>query len=329
MHVWVAGGVPAGIESWDPDSDPTFVADGRGHALFELYARCRLAGRRVTIGPRVPDDSDVVVLFSKDLSALASLRAALSIAHRRTVVILNDWNPRLRLPFRGSVVVGHHDGAPGAPTVVVPLLPQRGMRQRASERVGRVRTVGFRGDPRQAPAFWTDPAFEAALGRRGVTVERLEDPTTTWHDFSELDVVLCLRRPGLETVHKPPTKLINAWVAGCIPLVGPEPAYLGLAVDGVDALVVRDRESVEAAVQRLVAEPDLVERIEAGVARRAEEFARHRVEARWFEVLDAAADLPERRRPGAAASALRHWAAAQVTNHRPGGGASRLGPRSG
>ena len=325
IHFWSPTGSPLGIDSWRPDDEPERFADGRGHALFELFARARAAGRDASLGATVPDGTALVVVFAKDLGAKASLRLIARAAHLPTVVILGDWNPGLRLPVRGTVVVRHHGRSARTPReVVLPLLPQRGLKPRSPDRFGHVATIGFQGDPRQAPAFWSDRAFERTLRSLRVDVVRSSDARRTWHDFSALDAVLCMRARHLRASHKPPTKLVNAWTAGSIPIVGPEPAYRELVTDGSDGLLVSDERSVVAAVERLVTDPATVARLESGVLRRRVEYSPESVLGRWLAVLDEAAVVEARTRGPALGYALGRWVRAQASNHRPGGGIARM-----
>lgn len=170
----------------------------------------------------------------------------------------------------------------------MPLLPQRGMRPRDPGRGGWVRSMGLMSAPWNLPEFVSDGTLAAALAPLGVDLLVRTDPVA-WTRFDDLDLVLCARRAGPHDdsgfTRKPATKLTNAWVAGCVPLVFPEAGYLELARPDEDALVVRSAADVVAAVERLQLEPRLVERVQHGVRQRASEFGTAAVLDVWEQLL--------------------------------------------
>ena len=127
----------------------------------------------------------------------------------------------------------------------LPPLPQRGLQRRAAERCGRIRSLVFKGYPEKLPAELATPEWAAGLAARGV--EWLLDAAADsdgdgqrWHDFSAVDAVLCVRasRASANVERKPATRLINAWVAGCVPLAERDPAYLELGTDATDVFFI-------------------------------------------------------------------------------------------
>lgn len=124
-----------------------------------------------------------------------------------------------------------------------------------------------------------------------------------WHDFSEVDVAVCLRAEhwGRHS-WKPATKLINAWCAGAIPLVGPEPGYLDLVTPNEDAFLVANECDVVTALKRLATDADLVQATERAIGKRALEFEKDRVLNNWWALLErtfgaaVGADICRRRR---------------------------------
>ena len=291
---FVADVDPAEVETWDPDREPERHVSGVGHQLVELWARLRDRGRPVTIGPRPPCDALLVGVLFDLVRADGSdrVRAALRLDRDllrspRLVVILGDHpRPDRVPPFARSVIVPNPSGADGRTRRWLPLLPQRGMVPRRSDRRGAARTLVLKTGERNVPEEYRDPQFARTLERLGVSLT-IEDGPSTWPDFGNADLVLCVHRPwpGWDPDHrlarKPPTKLINAWVAGSVPLVHPQVGYLDLARPGEDALVVASPADVVAAVGRLHDDPDLLARLEDGAAVRGREFATDRVLERW------------------------------------------------
>jgi hypothetical protein len=72
---------------------------------------------------------------------------------------------------------------------------------------------------------------------------------------------------------KPPTRLVNAWVAGAIPIVSPEAVYLRLGRPGTDMLVVRDEAELLVALTQLRRDADRAARLFAASRARGAELA--------------------------------------------------------
>ncbi|MFM8302916.1 MAG: hypothetical protein ACKOA9_01255 [Actinomycetota bacterium] len=290
---------PAEVAGWDPDREPERFADGPGHHLLEAYARLRERGCRVSLGPRPPRATATLVVSMDDLVSWRGHRRRraswvvdlLALRIPRVLVVLGDHPHGDRVPrFVRATVVPNPSAVRGDGARWLPLLPQRGMIPRAATRRGRVATLALKTGTPNVPEAFRTAAFSAALADRGVTV-RIDEHPAQWPDFADVDVVVCThqRRPEWDGddafARKPPTKLINAWVAGCVPLVFPEVGYLDLAEPGRDALVVRSPAEVVEAVVRLRSDATLVAHLEAGVAARGAEFAMDRVLDRWEEEL--------------------------------------------
>ena len=122
-----------------------------------------------------------------------------------------------------------------------------------------------------------------------VDSETLSDADRGFHDFTDLDAVICMQPRGLDDVvgRKPPTKLVNAWAAGSVPIVVNSPTYQGLAVHGVNAFVVESVEDIPQAITSLLHDPELLERVEAGVTSQQELFSGQAVLRQWLDLLNA------------------------------------------
>jgi hypothetical protein len=153
--------------------------------------------------------------------------------------------------------------------------------------------VTVKSNPENVPKAFHSREWIAALDRLGLRWD-LDAPSKTdgadnrWNDFSEVDVSICYRDDNLSPTmtRKPPTRLINAWCAGCIPLVGPEPGYLELIRDGVDGVVVHSVDECLEVLQRLRSDQWLVARLEAGGVLRSAEFTVDHVLDQWELTFD-------------------------------------------
>jgi hypothetical protein len=307
VHFWTAEVTQSDVLAWDPDREPERFATGRGHALYELFVRLHRRGRPVTLGRDVPRGAHVILTALECIAyhyvgirpgdAVALNRAALRVP--RVIFMRINVPYSIPVPRYASVVVASNIAtATGPRDRWLPFLPQRGLVPRDSGRGTRIATVGLKSFPENVPDYVRDGRLEAALRPMGVKV-RVDTTAATWPDFASLDAVICDRKSYTEIdggtlAHKPPTKLINAWCAGAVPIVAPEPAYLDLARDGRDSVLAEGIDATVAAVERLCSEPDCTDALFAGITERSREFAADRVLEQWERLLWSAAVEPHR-----------------------------------
>lgn len=298
-HFYVDDDVAHAVADWDPDEEPWRFASGLGHNLLELYARLRTRGLPVTIGTSIPADTGLVVYFQHAWDRLGELSLALRSAPFHTVVIRSDA-PLWWWPLLSADLVVVPNEAPvwrdrlGSSALHLPALPQRGMLARDPSRVG-VEALAFKGNPESVPAYVREEDFLTALEQRGITL-LLDTPVRTdggdqsWHDFQRIDAVLCLRGAAADDplTNKPATRLVNAWCAGAIPLVGRDPAYLELVADRVDGFVVDGPEDILRTLDLLGSDPELTASVFAAVRDRGREFAGDGLLDRWTAALERA-----------------------------------------
>lgn len=314
-----------GITSWDPDLEPWRFASGYGHNILELFVRLQQLGMPVSLETMPPRETALLVVFLKSaLVSRAQLHDALAAAwsaRGRVALIRSDAEPRERFPIRPLVEFV------GSPTQVsrawqrwLPALPQRGLVPRAEARRGSIRCVAFKGNPENVPPELRTARWAQALAERGIEWW-LDVPAATdgsdqaWHDFSRVDVALCVRhRDEFEVLgtEKPPTRLINAWLAGSIPIATREPSYSSLATHGRDVVFVDSIWDALGVIDRLNGSPSELANVEQAVAERAAEFAPDRVLRRWGDELSRAAALRESASRRASRRAAAAWSLAST-----------------
>jgi len=319
--------VPDEVLSWDPDREPRRYANGVGHNLLELYSRLARGGLEVTAGEEIPAGTRLVVVFSKSVYRTPRLRALLRAAQRtggRFAVIRSDAPLSWSFPVRPVVELMPTQAAVTRPWQRwLPPLPQRGLVPRRDERLGRIGSVAFKGALGTVPAELMAAEWTEELASRGIdwlldAPADVDGEDQSWHDFADVDAVLCTRadRSGFVVERKPATRLINAWVAGCVPLADPEPGYLELGRGGRDAFFVVSAADTLATIDELNADAALLRQVEQRIRERAVEFAPEAVLERWHDMLVEAALSPDsdglRRRSARMAGARASAAAAQL-----------------
>ena len=157
------------------------------------------------------------------------------------------------------------------------LWPQAAIVPRDRERP--VRRVGFLGklDGNLAlnEAEWT-----RLLAERGL--EFVARPADQWNDFSDIDIALGIRDfSHRRHSHKPPNKLLNAWIAG-VPFVGGrDSAFCQVGTPGEDYLRAITLEDALLALEHLRDDAALYHRLVEAGGRRAKAFSTPAIVREW------------------------------------------------
>ncbi len=265
---------------------PLFYGAPAAWALQGYYnLRDHLAGK-VTIGS-APEQGAVNIAASGTLRRLAR---DLDLSKFFLVNCLTD-----KPDYVGAdvCIVQNKELASGPRRHWMPLWPQPELIPRGQDSA-RPRIVGFFGRPRYG--------LSQGVGRRGLeTLHRLgyqyqEIPATHWHDYSEVDVAVGIRRFGdYPYHHKPPSKLINAWHAR-VPFVGgADSAYTQVGQPGIDFLRVTTKAELVEALDAL-RDPELREQLITAGIHSSQQYNSAEITARWVHVLS-----------GPVLSAFEHW----------------------
>lgn len=108
----------------------------------------------------------------------------------------------------------------------------------------------------------------------------------SWHDLRSFDLLIAIRSfDRRRYTGKPPSKLVNAWLAGVPFIGGADAAYGQVGTLGEDYLRATSPDEVIAAVRRLRDEPGLRDRLIRAGRTRAAAFAVPAIVERWREVL--------------------------------------------
>ena len=166
------------------------------------------------------------------------------------------------------------------------MFPQQQLQRRRGARARTIARVVFMGDRHQICPSLTSPDFLARLRAVGVTFDVVDKSRIAeWADYRDADLVLAVRPPGTQVELKPPSKLINAWLAGVPALLGPEPAYQRLKRHPHDFIEVSVPAEVFDAIMSLRRDPEqyaaMLRRCEA----RAAEFTADAIAGQWADVL--------------------------------------------
>ena len=298
-----------GADEWEPDENPEHFSDSTGHTLIELYRRLKPRYPDCALGAEIHKQAGVVVLGGRhfdNLSRLERVRLAFSLARHKVIIIRGDLPTKSRTLIRADIVVMPNrtsvQMAARRDSIFIPPLVQRGLLSRDKGRAGTIKTLGLKANPNNVPPYLFSGDFLASLERLGVEL-KIDCPSEVngndhyWHDFQELDLVLCARSKKNDLISKPATKLRNAWAAGSIPIVAFEPAYEEIATDEVNALFFHDEDHLLEQLERVVTDTKLQERLWTGVLEQTERMAlQTTLLDEWWQMLSSERSAPSRLR---------------------------------
>lgn len=170
-------------------------------------------------------------------------------------------------------------------------------------------------DPARGPVFENvcflgDPCNLAPALRGSAWRERLESipglrldirRADRWHDYNDVDCSLAIRDFSRSPqLHKPATKLYNAWLAGVPFIGGNDSAYAADGRCGVDYLKAASPDEVLDHLRRLREDPAFRNSIVANGRESGKEFTREKTLHRWERLVKET--LPELANRFAAAS---------------------------
>ena len=223
------------------------------------------------------------------------LRAFGHDPRRFDVCIRGDYPAR---PWAQFHIVQNEDQLGGPNSAVLRLWPQprivpRNATRTAFQRIGYLGQLekNLAGDA----AFW-----RALLAPQGFAF--VVKDADAWHDYDDLDAVIAIRRFGRHRFSdKPPSKLINAWIAGVPFIGGSDSAYEQVGTLDTDYLLATTPDGVLVALQSLRDDEGLRTRLVANGRRKAQAFSREAIINHWVDVLEGAVEQRYRawsRRPG-------------------------------
>ena len=175
----------------------------------------------------------------------------------------------------------------------LPHWPQPNLYPRDPSRGSLIENLVYKGREQHLAKSFKNPEFLGQLQSLDINFSfktnassNLEQAWVDWNDYTTADVVLAVRdSTGYHLSFKPPSKLLNAWFAGCPALLGPEPAYQQLRESELDYIEVRSWEDAIAALRRLKDEPALYAAMAENGLRRAKDYTPDAIASRWRDVL--------------------------------------------
>lgn len=165
----------------------------------------------------------------------------------------------------------------------LPHWPQPFLQPRDPERGSTFENVYYYGHyPNLVPKLRSTRWRERLKKELGVRF-RLRD-AAEWHDYRDTDAVVAVRsfeEPAHAFLHKPATKLYNAWLAGVPAVCGKESALRAERRSEYDYLEVGSLDETIRALRFLKDHPCWVRKMRKNAARRAQAHTAEAVRERW------------------------------------------------
>lgn len=272
----------------DPERAPAEFQRGERVWILQTYLNLKAAGRPVSLSATVPSRGPVVFhathkgLLRRDLPRRYGLLAG--VRGDRSEPLLAD-----------AEVVQNGCFADGDTRFFLPHWPQPGLVPRDPARGARVDRAVFKGNLESLDPSFLSPDWKGFLEGEGIAWEvhavdyrhlARGEASVDWSDYSATDLLIGIRSPD-PRLHrsKPASKLVNAWRAGVPAILGPEAAFRELRRSELDYCECSGVEDARACVLRLKGDAGLYRAMVENGLRRAEEFTREAVTARWGEFL--------------------------------------------
>jgi hypothetical protein len=274
---WMAGRIPSLLEGGKSASAQAWLY--QTWAELRTLCECSLVTKLPTSG--------IIITLSNLLPE--GFRASSS---QFVATVVADFLPHTGAHLQIIQNAAHARRLPGS--VFMPHWPQPNLIPRDPLRGDRLETAAFFGDPSNLLTELADPHFASRL-RNETGVELEIRGADRWHDYSDVDLVLAVRDFSRSRhLHKPATKLYNAWLAG-VPLIGgSDSAYAAEAEAGSDYLAAHSTEDCIRLVKELRDIPSLRNRIVESGQKKSASRSRDAVRNKWRDFC--VVELPERLR---------------------------------
>lgn len=166
----------------------------------------------------------------------------------------------------------------------IPHWLQPGIIERDYTRGSRIETIGYFGLRSNIATELLEDDFIGKLLDVGLRLDfRFKELSSTWQDYSQVDLVLAIRSLELNKFNsKPSSKLINSWFAGVPVLVGAaESAYISIYKSKLDFISIQDINGIFNAINDFRKTPSLYYKMVENGKIRSREFSSEVITKMW------------------------------------------------
>lgn len=173
----------------------------------------------------------------------------------------------------------------------LPYWPQPALVPRAARRGATCEHVGYYGRQVNLAEELKSPRWRAELRELGLEWRIV--PHERWNDYGDCDVTVAVRaftaqsdgNQVFDPNSKPPSKLVNSWLAGVPAVLGAESSFRDIRTSSLDFVEVSTLDELKAALVKLKSDSGLyAAMVEHGRAR-AREFSHDAVARQWRDLV--------------------------------------------
>lgn len=273
-ELWPKKGIPE-----SPDLTGEGGALGIHCWIIQTYQQLRRAGYECELSSVLPEDGIIVMhRHSCDYGGIN-----VQAGRRRLIVsVAGDYGHYH--PANLNVVQNWAQAQWFKRCFFLPHWPQPGLRPRVPSE--RFRNVAYYGERDWLADELQSDKWEDAI--RAMDLEWNPGTRRSWEDYTEVDAVVAVRRFTARAAydHKPPSKLINCWLAGVPAILGAESAYRSLRRSELDFIEVHSPRDALDALRELKQDPGLRSAMVENGLRRASDYSVAAVTQRWIYFLN-------------------------------------------
>ena len=288
---------------WESGKTPPLLGEGKSASaqawLFQTWFEIRNKTEAI-LSTSLPEEGAIVTLSN-------FLHPTFRASNKQCVAaVVADFLPHPGAQIQILQNAAHARRLPGS--VFVPHWPQPNLIPRDPDNGQRFENLAYFGDPQNLAPELCSPDFLLQLRARCGLELSFRGPDR-WHDYSDVDAVLAVRDFSRAAhLHKPATKLYNAWLAG-VPLVtGQDSACAAEGVAGQDHLRVDSPADLLEALEHLKNDPALRKKIAAAGQKKTATRNRDAVRQIWIDLLEQKlpAEFEHWRSQGSASRKIQH-----------------------
>jgi hypothetical protein len=170
-------------------------------------------------------------------------------------------------------------------SMFMPHWTQPGLVPRDPQRGSTFERVAFFGNRENLAAELQRPSWCQELKRRTGAFFEIRS-AELWRAYHDVDAIVAVRDfRGGRQIHKPATKLYNAWMAGVPFIGGNDSAYAAEGTAGHDYLVAGDPHEVLSHLERLKADETFRNALVAQGTKKTPEYTHEAITARWRKLV--------------------------------------------
>ena len=278
------------IQAWKEDRPFPLEKSGKAAAahawIYQTWALLTEAGIKTSLVSELPT-TGLVLALSGTLDS--SFRSNQLSSDFFLVDIVADGLPHPAANFHLVQNRAHARRLPHSQFISHWSQPALIARKASRERL--FKKVSFFGDPKNLTPEFFAPSWQQRL-KKELSLEFEIRRAAQWHDYSNVDAIIAIRDfSRSRQLHKPATKLYNAWLAGVPFIGGNDSAYRSDGRPGVDYLVAESPQQALEHLRNLKEDPAFRSHLIQNGIESGEKFSRSATLACWKSLIQET--LPE------------------------------------